>query len=194
MFKTLILGTALLAQAASQTGCGSPTPVTEADTARSNRISDHQVDMAVQAAAGYQKIRVGNNGEIDNIVKYVNETTRPGLVGYVTLLTLGRPIAYYAVKGPVTDCARELTPMQHPIASYIPIAGSNSSGSNRWTSFEAMGDSPNDEGTYGGNEHCHFFYTESGVLIRWTGELLYSDAPIRLTEKPLVIQEVSVKK
>lgn len=190
MFKTVLVGL-LLATQSTYSGCTQPASVTAEDTARSNQISDHQIQMASQAARAYQKIRIGENGELQNIVRYVNETTTPGLVGYITLLTLGRPIAYYAVKGPITDCARELTPMTHPASAYIAIDNSQTYNT---TDYSYTADSPNDEGTYGGNEHCHFFYTESGVLIRWTGEFLYSDAPIRLNEKPLVIQEVSGKK
>jgi hypothetical protein len=149
-------------------------------------LGSSQLKNATQSARFYNKIHITENGEMENIQRYVEETTQPGMMGFITLFTLGRPIAYYAVKGPVTDCARELTPMQHPAASYVDPGGSNGS-----YHYEYMADSPNDEGTYGGLSHaCIFFYDENGVLVRWSGEYLYSDKPIRLSEKPLVINVV----
>ena len=159
---------ALVLAVADTSGCAS-----NSDT--SNTISDHQLTQVDKTRATYDSIRIEKNGELSNIKRYVEETTKPGMLGYVMLFTLGRPIAYYTVSGPVTDCARELTPMLHPISQY--------------TSSSSVVDSPNDEGTYGGNEHCHFFYTTDDRLIRWSGEFLYSDNPIRIDEKPLVIQE-----
>jgi hypothetical protein len=167
-FKAGILGVALLAQTVAENDCSGNNA-----QRYSNSMSSKQLTATQNVRHEYEKIHIVENGESENLRRYVQETTQPGLLGYITLFTLGRPIAYYAVKGPVTDCARELTPMLHSIdADYHD---------------SSVVDSPNDEGTYGGNEHCHFFYTEDGILIRWSGEFLYSDKPIRLTEKPLVI-------
>lgn len=128
-------------------------------------------------------MHITENGEVENIKRYLEETTAPGMISYVVLFTLGRPIGYYTAKGPITDCNKELTPMNHP--DYVYVNGSN---------MDYTADSPNDEGTYGSsNGQCHFFYTEDGQLIRWTGEFLASDKPIRLSEKPLVINVESGK-
>lgn len=143
-----------------------------------NSMTEQQATNALQAVNAYGNTHITENAEIENIQKYIKESTQPGFIGYVTLFTLGRPIAYYAVHGPITGCNRELTPNWHVTNGKGWQTGSGNS----------TVDSPNDEGTYGEGPHCIFFYTEDGVMVRWSGEYLYSDKPIRLSEKPLVIE------
>lgn len=169
--KGCILAVALLAQAATNNSCGAPSGPNPSYETKYNQLSRNQEHNANMSRQAYESLHITENAEVESIRDYIRSVTTPGSVGYVTLFTLGRPIAYYAIKGPVVDCARELTPILH--------AG----GYNNETALDA----PNDEGTYGGNEHCHFFKTEDGVFIRWSGEFLYSSQPIRLSEKPLVI-------
>ena len=184
LFSTLILA-----------GCTwDAPPVTPEGTASGNLISDKQKYNAEQAAKAYESINFTENGELHNLKSYITETMKPKLIGYIVLLTYGQPIARYTTKGPVTDCARELTPMQHPAAAHVSIANPfQNSGTNQYETMTYNADSPNDEGTYGGAEKCHFFYTESGQLIRWTSDFLWSDQPIRLRQEPLVYEVKEVK-
>jgi hypothetical protein len=146
-------------------------------------MTQNQVSQVDHGRDIYNSINIVDNGEMANLKRYVEETTKPGMVSYALLLTLGRPIAYYVAKGPITNCDRQLTPMTHPISP--PGNGVYDS---------SVVDSPNDEGTFGGNiGACRFFYTEDGQLIRWTGEMLISDKPIRIQEQPLVIIEKTSK-
>ena len=180
-----LLFTVLVVAIASVSGCGTSASTTgasdyDATNVVANSMTDQQAQNALKSVNAYGSVHITENAEIENIQRYITLTTRPGMIGYVTLFTLGRPIAYYTVKGPVTDCNRELTPMLHV---------TNGRG---WATGADNGtvDSPNDEGTYGGNAHCIFFFNEDGVMIRWSGEYLYSSQPIRLSEKPLVITVV----
>ena len=170
-------------------GCAPPPPPTASDTARSNAMSPEQQNVAVQAGDAYRSAekKIVRNAEIDNLARYMYEMTRPGELTYVVLFNaMGQPIAYYAVNGPVTDCNRELTPMQHPAAVRVPIIDAPNSA--YYDDMNYTADSPNDEGTYGGgNNKCVFFYTTSNVMVRWTGDFLQSDQPIRLSQEPVVI-------
>lgn len=185
-----------LIAALSLTGCytGTPVQVTAQDTARSNQISDAQIAQAASAARAYASIHITQNGEQDNLVKYVTATTKPGYTSYVVTIAQGRIMNYYVAKGPVTDCNRELTPMQHPAAAFIPVDGYpwnrslTSGNSYGYTTMDYTADSPNDEGTYGGNHgKCIFFYTEAGQLIRTSLDYVISDKPVRLREQPLIV-------
>lgn len=127
-----------------------------------------QSEIAQKAA---NNIKFTGNAEIENITKRLQLTSDPGLIGYVVLLNeSGQPILYTTVKGKVTSGAKRLT------KPYEYMGGSG-----------AYVDSPSDEGTYGSSNPYVFFWSQSGQYIQWSGHYLYSDKPIRLSVKPLVI-------
>lgn len=124
-------------------------------------------------AANSIKFSAGN-AEIDNIKRRLELTADPALQGYIVLFNdMGRPILYTTIKGKVTSGGKRLTP---PIREWS-ISGNNN----------ALGDAPSDEGTWGSSNPYIFFWTTSGQYIQWSGNYLYSDKPIRITDSPAVM-------
>lgn len=131
---------------------------------------NEQAKIAERAA---NNIKFSANAEIENITKRLQLTSDPGLLGYVVLLNeSGQPILYTAVKGKITSGSKRLTK---------PYEYDNSNGAYNQV------ESPSDEGTYGSSNPYIYFWSESGQYIQWSGHYLYSDKPIRLSVKPLVI-------
>lgn len=55
------------------------------------------------------------------------------------------------------------------------------------TNIIKWGFAGSDEGTHVSSNHYVFFWTTAGQYIQWSGNYLYSDKPIRITEQPMVV-------
>ena len=130
----------------------------------------------VQAAKGAQmaeSVSFSDNTEQDNILKRLNAFAQPGVMGYIVRFNeMGKPILYTTVDGKPTSSGKRLT---QPWSDRL-----------NGNTAEA----PSDEGTWGGSSPYICFWTSSGEYWQWSGHYLYSDKPIRLTEKPIVISIV----
>lgn len=107
----------------------------------------------------------------------------PNKIGYVYEITQnGQILAEYTIKGKVSSTASQLTPTQNVYSPYTSTA----------VTAESMGD----DGSYGpeeGGQNGIFFFTTSGVLVEWNGLWQYSDAPLNLTTKPLIVIDATAK-
>jgi len=134
-----------------------------------------------KAAAAANSINfAAGNAEIDNIKRRLQLTSDPALMGFIVLFNdMGRPILYTTVKGKVTSGSKRLTaPFQETALTRGGVADASSSN---------FTDAPSDEGTWGSSNPYIFFWTTSGQYIQWSGNYLYSDKPIRITDSPAVV-------
>lgn len=118
------------------------------------------------------------NSERDNIEKRLKLTASPSLLGYVVLMNeAGQPVLYTSVKGKITSGSKRLTSPQRKV-------------NNRYSQShgQLVMQAPSDEGTWGSSSPYIYFWDTNGKYHQWNGKYLYSDAPIRLRVKPLVIQ------
>lgn len=127
----------------------------------------------------------------------VNDGTRdltlnnPNRIGYVYVYDNGGDVmATYTIKGKVSSTESQLTESQD-----VTEEGQcyNHQG---WRENDSncgnVVDSISDDGTYGGEEGGPsgvFFYTTSNVLVELGGTVswFYSDAPLNLTSKPILV-------
>lgn len=143
------------------------------DTAPSNKATQSQ-----RAAEAANSINFTENSEIDNIKRRLELTSKASQMGYVVLLnSAGQPVMYTTVKGKITSGSKRLT---KPDYSSSEGAGTNN----------VVRAAPSDEGTYGSSSEYIFFWTAEGQYIQWNDKYLYSDRPIRLSVKPIVIDVV----
>lgn len=132
---------------------------------------------AAAAKKAAESVKIVSNAEIDNIKKRIELVSKPGLLGYITLLNeAGQPIFYTAVKGKITSSGKRLTPK----VKQWKIDRGNWNGT-------ALGPAPSDEGTWGSSSPYIFFWTPGGQYFQWSGKYLYSDKPMRLRVEPLVV-------
>lgn len=136
-----------------------------------------KMDQSKKAAEAANSIRFDENAEIDNIKKRLELTSNPGLTGYITLMNqAGQPILYAGIKGKVTSSGKRLTRGEQ----LVRCDKGNYTG-------DCVMDSPSDEGTWGHSSPYIYFWTASGAYYQWSGDYLYSDQPMRLDVKPLVV-------
>ena len=134
---------------------------------------------AEKAKAMAESIKFSGNAEIENIKKRLELTSDPLLIGYIVLMNeAGQPILYTTIKGKVTSGGKSLTSKKRVNSDYYK---------------DLVVDSPSDEGTYGSSGQYIFFTDMNGVYHQWSGAYLYSDKPLRLNVKPLVINIVENK-
>lgn len=148
------------------------------DAPANNSTKNTQAQKA-QEAANSVKFNAGN-AEIDNIKRRLELTADPALQGYIVLFNdMGRPILYTTIKGKVTSGSKRLTaPFQETSLARNGTMEHSSS---------AFTDAPSDEGTWGSSNPYIYFWTTSGQYIQWSGNYLYSDKPIRITDSPAVM-------
>jgi hypothetical protein len=131
------------------------------------------------AAEPYPLGQVNDSAERANLREKLLRMNDPHKIGYLYELTqTGQVIAQYTVKGKVTSTQSQLT-------NTNVNAGSG-----------AVVDSMGDDGSYGSNEGGQngiFFFTTGGVMVEYNGLWQYSDAPLNLTSKPLIVVDDSQK-
>jgi len=107
-----------------------------------------------------------------NLIKKLNLTANPNLLGYVYLMGAnGQVVANYTVKGKVSSLNSLLTTPQQ-----IQACDQGSAGNGCITT-----DSPDMDGSYGPNPSGIFFFTTSGAYVEWSGPYLYSNQPLNIT-------------
>lgn len=87
-------------------------------------------------------------------------------VRYVYLMSFGKIVGYYIIKGGVYDAGTQLAPEQEIVCRY-----------NNSESCQAV-DSARDNGTYGGDDGGVFFFTSDGTLVETDLNYIQSDNPL----------------
>lgn len=136
-----------------------------------------KVSQSQKAQIAANQINFTENAEIDNIKKRLELTSSPSLLGYVVLMNeAGQPVLYTSVKGKITSGGKRLTkPFQLTHGDRGEWSG------------DFVTDAPSDEGTWGRSNPYIYFWDTNGAYHQWNGKYLYSDKPIRLSVKPLVV-------
>lgn len=132
-------------------------------------------------AQPYPVAQMNDSDERANLRERLLRFNSPAKIGYVAELTQnGQVMAYFTVKGKVSSMGSQLTPTQN--INYN--TGSDNGGN---TVTESMGD----DGSYG-PEECSaygvFFFDTANVMHEWCGLWAYSDAPMKLSQPPLITQ------
>lgn len=102
-------------------------------------------------------------------------------VSYIYLVSYGKIMAHYVIKGKVSSVNSKLTTgeqiVQDPYAHYEHRGGK-------------VVESPQLDGSYGMNGDAVFFFTTDNIYVEWNGEYMLCDQPLKLTEKPTLVYEV----
>lgn len=132
-----------------------------------------------------------------------NSTTREALarrtklfdsqnkITYVYLVSFGRVMAFYTVKGQVVSLRSYLTPMENIVNSFGELC--SLVGGCYGSQAGALGytvSAPDVDGTYGENTDGIFFFTTEGAYVEWRGDYMVSDQPLKLTTQPELVREV----
>lgn len=119
-----------------------------------------------QAAVPYPGTQLRNSLERANLRARLLAFNSPSKIGYVYLMSMGKVIGYYTIKGKVSNTDSQMT-TSTTVERHADTGGGN-------INYPA----PGDDGSYGANESGNFFFTAEGVLVETDLNYLYADAPL----------------
>lgn len=107
-----------------------------------------------------------NSLERRNLAERLKRTDNPNAIGYVYLLSFGKPLGYYTIKGKVSNPDSQLTTID--LVQYACDDG--------LSGCQAMTvPAPGDDGSYGPNEGGIFFFTTEGTMVTTDLDYVWSD-------------------
>jgi len=121
------------------------------------------------AAVPYPQAQMRDSLERRNLRERLLRFNKPQKIGYLYLMSFGKFVGYYVVKGKISSTQSQMT--------------------NLVQTWEASKDqdtivpSVGDDGSFGENEGGSagiFFFTAQGVLVETTLDWVYSDAPLNV--------------
>lgn len=115
--------------------------------------------------------QLDNSLERSNISKRLTAFNNPNKVTYIYLVSFGKVMSFYTVKGKITSGGKRLTSADTQVDS----ATDNSS---------LVMDAPELDGTYGSSAPYIYFWTTDGAYIQWSGDYMLSDQPLSLATAP----------
>ena len=116
--------------------------------------------------------------ERENINKRTNLWNDENKISYIYLVSYGKVMAFYTIKGKVSSVNSQITNPEQVKWKY-------SSGAAGVTL-----PSPAEDGSYGTNGDGIFFFTTEGAYIEWAGSYMLADQPLKLTTPPELVREV----
>ena len=125
-----------------------------------------QTEQAFQSqssAVPYPASELKDSLERRNLKERLLRTNKPNQQGFVYLMSFGKIIGYYPVKGKVSSTQSQMTTDSLVIDR---------------TEGDVVVNAPGDDGSYGPNEEGIFFFTTEGQMVTTNLDYIWSDNPI----------------
>lgn len=117
-----------------------------------------------------------------NLVERLKRINQQNMSGYIYLLSYGRVVASYPIRGKVTSLNAYLMSGERPMPDPVGTLDGRQS---------LMVEQPDYDGAYGKNAEGIFFFTaDSNAYVEWAGDYLFSDQPLKLNQEPMMVREV----
>ena len=119
-----------------------------------------------------------------NLTKRLTTFNKADKISYIYLLSFGKVMTFYTVKGKVSSVNSMLTNTEQLVDRWGNQCSSNSS-TDCWSV-----PSPDLDGSYGSNGNAIFFFTTEGAYVEWNGEYMLADQPLKMATQPELIREI----
>lgn len=110
-------------------------------------------------------------------------------VSYIYLISYGKVMAFYTIKGKVSSVNSQIT-NPHQLAAARRTIG----GVDKYHIVEGVIASPAEDGSYGTNGDGVFFFTTDGTYVEWNDRYMLCDRPLKLSTPPLFIVDETPEK
>lgn len=104
-------------------------------------------------------------------------------VSYIYLISFGKVMAFYTIKGKVTSGSKRMTTNEKLV----------NGDAGEWQGDFIM-EAPSLDGTYGSSDAYIFFWTTDGAYIQWNDCYMISDRPLKMQTQPELIYNVTPNK
>lgn len=137
--------------------------------------------------------QIANSVERQNIAARAKLFDAQNKTSYIYLISYGKVMAFYTVKGKVSSLNSYMTPQEQL------VDGSGKSCSNDYIGYSSSGytykpcysvSSPDIDGAYGDNTDGIFFFTTDGAYVEWKGDYMMSDFPLQLSTPPELVRTI----
>jgi len=157
-------------------GDGDTSGCNEVKTGQSTKVEMEQTETNQQRLAAAQPPpQIAVSLERKNLIERLQRLNKEDGIGYVYLLSNGGQVmAFYTIRGKVSSLNSLLTTPEQ-------VA--------RVNGYYFNLPSPDFDGSYGKNPEGIFFFTTSNALVEWSGLYMYSDQPLTMTTKPVLVEE-----
>lgn len=176
--KTLFVGT-LLVGSVFLAGCTDYPTSSNREQSRMLEANQDKIIKAVPVPT------VETSSDRKSIAKRAETFADENKVSYVYLVSYGKVMAFYPIKGKVVSIRSYMTPQEQIVSSQGRLC-SEISGCSEGYTVQA----PDIDGTYGDNADAVFFFTTEGAYVEWAGEYMVSDQPLRLATQPELVREI----
>lgn len=132
--------------------------------------------------------KLQDSTERAQLIKRLQLFNDPNKISYIYLLSYGKVMAFYTIKGKVSSINSILTDPTQLINPYYGGESCDGKGSGDCQQVP----SPDLDGSYGANgpEGTIFFFTTGGVYVEWHGDYMMSDQPLQLSTPPEMVMAV----
>ncbi len=132
--------------------------------------------------------QISTSAERKNIAERAELFDNESKITYIYLVSYGKVMAFYTVKGKVSSLNSYLIPNDKLVDGHGNICGSVDS----FTSIDCfVVSAPDVDGAYGDNADGIFFFTaDTNAYVEWKGDYLVSDQPLKLSTPVELIREV----
>lgn len=168
MIKKLATLVAVLATLFAMTACQ---PASEAQM-KGQKATEEAYQQQAEAVP-YPGTELRDSLERRNLRERLLRTNDADKIGYVYVMSFGKVMGYYTVKGKVSSTQSQMTTDQ--------LIAKPCDSCERY-----VVNAPGDDGSYGQNEDGIFFFTTSGVYVTTNLEYMYSDQPLALNVPELI--------
>lgn len=156
------------------------------------QVSAIQARDMVETASNFQRLykavkppQMTDSVERKNLVERLTRFNVPSKISYIYLISFGKVMSYYTIKGKVSSVNSMLTCTQQIVDNGI---GRLRDGFNTH-----IVDSPDLDGSYGSNGDAIFFFTTENVYVEWNDAYLLCDQPLKLSTPPALVYTKKVK-
>lgn len=168
---------AILACTIFLAGCDQVQPSTTTINAKKVEDNQQRLQQAVPAPT------LETSLERQNLAERLKRINQQNMSGFVYLLSYGRVVASYAIRGKVTSLNAYLMAGEAPQKDPIGTMDGRQS---------LMVEQPDYDGAYGQNAAGVFFFTaDSNAYVEWAGDYLFSDQPLKLNQEPMMVRTVT---
>ena len=123
--------------------------------------------------------------ERKNLIRRLETFNSEDKISYIYLVSYGKVMAFYTIKGKVSSVNSLLTNPEQVISGYSGIQCTSANSSNCY-----VVSSPDIDGSYGENGDAIFFFTTEGTYVEWRGDYMLADQPLKLTTQPELVREI----
>lgn len=145
---------------------------------RAEQRSVAENQQIMETAVGLPQLQ--SSLERANIKRRLELFSDESKVSYIYLISFGKVMTFYTVKGKITSGGKRLTATERLV-----------DGGGSYEQNNLIVESPELDGTYGSSAPYIFFWTTDGVYVQWNGEYMLADQPLKLTTQPELVRQIN---